>query len=76
MRNLHPAHELCEKHNGVATASLIENWIDDTERSAWFMSEIVCLRVYGKTAHTIRRARHVEIQDLDVVKARAVRSAA
>ena len=26
------AHELCEKHNDVATASLIENWLDEIER--------------------------------------------
>ena len=29
-RNLRSAHELCEKHNDVVTASLIENWIDET----------------------------------------------
>jgi len=29
-RNLRSAHELCEKHNDVATASLIENCIDET----------------------------------------------
>jgi starvation-inducible DNA-binding protein len=40
-RNLRSAHELCEKHNDVATTSLIENWIDDTERRTWFLSEIV-----------------------------------
>src|SRR5437870_11320250 len=40
-RNLRSAHELCEKHGDVATASLIENWIDETERRTWFLSEIV-----------------------------------
>jgi DNA-binding ferritin-like protein len=40
-RNLRSAHELCEKHNDVATASLIENWIDETERRTWFLSEIL-----------------------------------
>jgi len=35
------AHEICEEHNDVATASLIENWIDQTERRSWFLSEIV-----------------------------------
>ena len=40
-RNLRSAHELCDKHNDVATASLIENWIDETERRTWFLSEIV-----------------------------------
>jgi starvation-inducible DNA-binding protein len=44
-RNLRSAHELCEKHNDVATASLIENWIDETERRTWFPSEIVGSRV-------------------------------
>src|SRR3984957_12062648 len=31
-RELRSAHELCERRNDVATASLIENWIDETER--------------------------------------------
>jgi len=34
-------HEVCDKHGDVATASMIENWIDETERRAWFLSEIV-----------------------------------
>ena len=34
------SHEVCDGHNDVATASLIENWIDETERRAWFLSEI------------------------------------
>ena len=38
---LRVTHEVCDKHNDVATASLIENWIDETERRAWFLSEIV-----------------------------------
>jgi len=32
------------KHNDVATASLIENWIDETERRAWFLSETIAGR--------------------------------
>jgi starvation-inducible DNA-binding protein len=43
-RNLRSAHELCEKHGDVATASLIENWIEETERRTWFLSEIVAER--------------------------------
>src|ERR1700741_1419675 len=39
-RFLRLAHEICEKHNDVATASLIENWIDQTERRCWFLSEV------------------------------------
>jgi len=38
-RFLRVTHEVCEKHNDVATASLIENWIDETERRTWFLSE-------------------------------------
>jgi starvation-inducible DNA-binding protein len=37
--SLRSAHELCDKYNDVATASLIENWIDETERRVWFLSE-------------------------------------
>jgi starvation-inducible DNA-binding protein len=40
-RFLRLTHEVCEKYNDVATASLIENWIDETERRTWFLSEIV-----------------------------------
>src|SRR5580698_6704265 len=36
---LRSAHEVCEKHNDVATASMIEVWIDQTERRTWFLSE-------------------------------------
>ena len=39
-RYLRSAHEICDKHNDVATASLIEVWIDETERRAWFLSQI------------------------------------
>jgi len=38
---LRSAHELCERHGDVATTSLIEVWIDQTERRAWFLSETV-----------------------------------
>ncbi len=39
-RFLRSAHELCERHNDIATASLIETWIDQTERRTWFLAEI------------------------------------
>jgi starvation-inducible DNA-binding protein len=32
-------HAACDQHNDVATASLIENWIDETERRVWFLFE-------------------------------------
>ena len=38
-RFLRATHEICDRHNDVATASLIENWIDQTERRTWFLSE-------------------------------------
>jgi starvation-inducible DNA-binding protein len=40
-RFLRSTHELCDRYNDVATASLIEVWIDQTERRTWFLSEIV-----------------------------------
>ncbi len=40
-RSLRSAHEICEKHDDVATASLIENWLDETERRTWFLWETV-----------------------------------
>jgi len=38
-RSLRSTHEICDRHNDVATASLIENWIDETERRTWFLFE-------------------------------------
>jgi starvation-inducible DNA-binding protein len=32
-------HAVCDEHNDVATASLLEVWIDETERRAWFLFE-------------------------------------
>jgi len=34
------AHDICDKHEDVATASLLEVWIDQTERRTWFLFEI------------------------------------
>jgi starvation-inducible DNA-binding protein len=36
---LREAHNVCDEHRDVATASLIEVWIDETERRAWFLFE-------------------------------------
>ena len=33
------AYMLCDEHNDVATASLLENWIDEAERRTWFLFE-------------------------------------
>lgn len=39
-RFLRATHAVCDAYHDVATASLIENWIDDTERRTWFLAEI------------------------------------
>ena len=39
-RFLRTAHKMCDEHDDVATTSLIEVWIDETERRAWFLSEV------------------------------------
>ena len=36
---LRETHELCERFGDVASASLIEVWIDETERRVWFLGE-------------------------------------
>ncbi|MBG6289033.1 MULTISPECIES: Dps family protein [Pseudomonas] len=32
-------HGLCDEYHDIATASLIENWIDETEQRTWFLFE-------------------------------------
>jgi starvation-inducible DNA-binding protein len=36
---LRETHDLCDEHGDVATASLLENWIDEAERRTWFLFE-------------------------------------
>jgi starvation-inducible DNA-binding protein len=36
---LREAHDLCDGHRDIATASIIEVWIDETERRTWFLFE-------------------------------------
>ncbi len=38
---LRSAHRVCDQHGDVATTSLIETWIDETERRTWFLAESV-----------------------------------
>ena len=38
---LRAAHVVCEEASDIATTSLIENWIDETERRTWFLFEAV-----------------------------------
>ena len=37
--NLREVHGLCDEHGDVASASLIETWIDEAERRTWFLFE-------------------------------------
>ncbi|RWY80509.1 DNA starvation/stationary phase protection protein [Rhizobium leguminosarum] len=37
--SLRSAHETTSSYNDYATTSLIENWIDETERRLWFLFE-------------------------------------
>jgi starvation-inducible DNA-binding protein len=32
-------HALCDEHGDIATASLLEVWVDETERRSWFLFE-------------------------------------
>ena len=36
---LRGTHDLCDEHGDIATASLLETWIDEAERRAWFLFE-------------------------------------
>jgi starvation-inducible DNA-binding protein len=38
-KNMRAAHETCDDAKDAATAGLLENWIDETERRAWFLFE-------------------------------------
>ena len=36
---LREVHDVCDENLDIASASLIENWIDETERRTWFLFE-------------------------------------
>jgi starvation-inducible DNA-binding protein len=38
-QRMREVHDLCEEHGDVATASLLEPWIDESERRVWFLFE-------------------------------------
>jgi len=38
--SMREAHELCDEHRDIATASLLENYIDAAEKRVWFLYEI------------------------------------
>jgi starvation-inducible DNA-binding protein len=37
--SMREAHDVCDEHNDVATASLLENFIDESEKRVWFLYE-------------------------------------
>jgi starvation-inducible DNA-binding protein len=37
--SMRAVHDVCDEYGDVATASLLENWIDEGERRAWFLYE-------------------------------------
>ena len=39
VEEMREVHDLCDEHGDVATTSLLENWIDEGERRAWFLFE-------------------------------------
>ena len=39
IRHMRDAHEVADKHEEVATASLLENFIDEAEKRCWFLFE-------------------------------------
>ena len=39
VKAMRECHELCDEHDDVATASLLENFIDQAERRIWFLFE-------------------------------------
>jgi len=41
-QSMREAHSLCDETGDVATASLLENWIDESEKRLWFLFE--CIR--------------------------------
>ncbi len=40
-RFLRSAHDTCSGHKDVATTSMLEVWIDQTERRTWFLAEVI-----------------------------------
>lgn len=39
MASLRQLHGVCDQYDDVATGSLLETWIDETERRSWFLYE-------------------------------------
>jgi starvation-inducible DNA-binding protein len=41
VENFRSAHSVCDEYHDIASASLIENWVDEAERRIWFLAETV-----------------------------------
>jgi starvation-inducible DNA-binding protein len=39
VENLRKAHKVADEHDDVATASLLETFIDEAEKRSWFLFE-------------------------------------
>ena len=39
VKRMRETHGVCDEHGDVASASLLENWIDEAERRVWFLFE-------------------------------------
>jgi starvation-inducible DNA-binding protein len=39
IQSMRAAHEVCDEHDDVATASMLEIWIDEAEKRVWFLFE-------------------------------------
>src|SRR5258708_31095350 len=60
LASMREAHDVCSEENDVATASLLENWIDETERRIWFLFET------GRTGQILVQARPADVCRHDV----------
>ena len=56
--SMRQVHDLCDEENDVATASLLENWIDEGEKRVWFLFEIEPYRGPGSLARF--RSRRIQ----------------
>ena len=55
-------HEVCDKHGDVATASILENFIDQAERRVWFMFEASRKADNSATQHLLARLLKAALQ--------------
>lgn len=39
-QRMRETHALCDEHGDLASASLLENWVDEAERRTWFLFEV------------------------------------